>query len=105
MERQTAGKSSLFFVSARWRRLPPTLWNAGSGTEKAPQTLRGFVFSKRTRRTSSVHQLTAARNGARRAVACICGTGSSFLKADVNAFDSDHIVRALKSSMVGSKYS
>lgn len=43
------------------------------------------------------------RNGASLAVALKRGIGSSALKADVNAFESDHIVRGRNSSYAGSK--
>jgi hypothetical protein len=39
------------------------------------------------------------------AVALNCGTGSSFLKALVNALDKLHIVRGENSSYCGPKYS
>jgi hypothetical protein len=46
-----------------------------------------------------------ARNSPNLAVALNCGTGSSFLKALVNAFDKLHIVLCENSGYSGSKYS
>src|SRR5258708_4042112 len=71
---------------------------ARAGKNVAHDTNAGTAVGKATPKSGM-----PARNGASFAVARKRGTGSSSLKAEVNAFDRLHIVRGRNSSYSGSK--
>src|SRR6185437_5297018 len=80
------------------------LRNLTGSDSPAMKRLRSRLRSHNRERERSDHAGNWLRNSPSLAVALNCGTGSSFLKALVKAFERLHIVRAENSGYSGSKY-